>query len=62
MAFLEDTAVHLPIRGGHNYAGITGYDNTRQQLGDNYFINQSGFNIRTYQLCSLPDFPDLTSQ
>ena len=62
MASLEDATVHLPIRGGHNYADITGHDNTRQQLGDNYFINQSGFNIRTFQLCSLPDLPDLTSR
>jgi hypothetical protein len=60
MASLEDIGVHLPIRSGHSYAGIAGHDSTRQHLGDNYVINQSGFNIRTFQLCSLPDLPDLT--
>jgi hypothetical protein len=59
MASLEDTGVHLPIRSGHNYAGIAGHDSARLHLGDNYVINQSGFNIRTrlsFSLRNLPDF------
>lgn len=47
MASLENTAAHLPMRSGHNYAGIAGHDSARLHLGDNYVINQSGFNIRT---------------
>ena len=59
MASLEDATVHLPIRSGHNYTGIAGHDSARLQLGDNYFINQSGFNIRklpSFSLRGLPDF------
>ena len=53
MASLEDTGVHLPVRNAHSYAGIAGHDSARLNLGDNYVINQSGFNIRTLSLFGL---------
>jgi hypothetical protein len=58
MASLKDTGVHLPIRSGHSYTGIAGHGSARLHLGDNYVINQNGFNIRTRLSFSLHDLPD----
>ena len=60
MASLEDTGVHLPIRSGHSYAGVAGHDGARLNLGDNYVINQSGFNIRMLSVFSLYDLTNLS--
>ena len=54
--------MRLPIRGGHNYADVAGRDSARQQLGDSYVINQSGFNIRTLLPYRLHELSDLTLQ
>lgn len=59
MTSLENAAARLPIRSGHTYTGIAGYDSARLQLGDNYFIDQSGFNICTLLPFIFRDLPDL---